>query len=174
MLIRPLQESDLDQLFNEHSRQFGEEWLARQERGEVYLAIAELDGRPVGRCALDFISHQEEAAAHLWAANVSEQFRSQGIGRALFARQEEVALAHGFEVIRLEVAKDNPRARELYERIGYQQVGEEIGRWSYRQGNEMVEVTQDCFVMRKQLTPAAAAPDAGYVQKEMNDGEDKR
>jgi hypothetical protein len=65
LTIRPLRPSDLDRLFDDRSRQFGENWLERQATGEVYIAVAELDGTPVARIGLDFISHLQHGAAHL-------------------------------------------------------------------------------------------------------------
>lgn len=160
LTIRPLHRRDLDRLFNAKSRQFGEDWLERQEGGEVYIAVAELDGAPVARVGLDFISHVSEGAAHLWSAHVEPDFQSRGIGTTLVRHLERVARARGFDLIRLEVGKDNRRAQQLYERLGYAVCGEEIGRWRYRDGDRIVEVVEDCWTMKKRFAPAVAVSPA--------------
>ena len=55
------------------------------------------------------------------------------------------------DAIRLAVAKDNTRARALYERHGYAVIGEEVDRWSYRHGERTAEVVDDCWTMEKRL-----------------------
>lgn len=151
LIIRPFAAGDLGILFNEDSHGMGEDILARQERGEAYLALAEQEGEIVGRTMLDFQSHIDEGCARLWAAHVREPFRSQGIGRALFAHLEDVCLSCGVTMIRLEVEKPNYRARALYERLGYQLAGEETRTLQRQQGQTVTEVEAACYVMRKQL-----------------------
>jgi ribosomal protein S18 acetylase RimI-like enzyme len=50
---------------------------------------------------------------------VAEQQRGQGIGTALIAAFEKRARDNGFKTVSLEVIATNPRARSLYERLGY-------------------------------------------------------
>jgi ribosomal protein S18 acetylase RimI-like enzyme len=75
------------------------------------------------------------------------------IGTALFLHVEAVARERGFGAIELAVAKDEPRARALYERLGYEVVGEGVGRWSYRDGDDEIWVVEDEWSMRKALSP---------------------
>jgi ribosomal protein S18 acetylase RimI-like enzyme len=149
--IRPLLPGDLDLLFDPRFRQLGEGWLERQAREEVYVAVAELDGTPVARAGLDFVSHRQLGAAHLWSAHTEPDFQSRGIGTALFRHLEGKARARGFDLIRLEVGKDNPRARRLYEQLGYRVRGEETSRWSYRDGDSAIQVSEDCWVLEKNV-----------------------
>ena len=156
LTIRPLCADDLDRrIFHSKSRPFGEEWLERQERSEVYIAVAELGGVTVGRVGLDFTRNAGEGAAYLWSAHVEPDFQSQGIGTALFLHLEQVALQRGVYVIQLDVNKENPRARRLYERLGYTVCGENVARWSYRDGDRIVEVAEDCWMMRKSLAASS-------------------
>lgn len=149
--IRPLRAADLDQIFNPATRPYGEKWLKRQERAEVHVAVAELEGVPVGRAGVDFVKQQDGATALLWAAHVEPGYQSRGIGTALCLHLERVALRRSFTVMKLNVGKENGRARRLYERLGYSISGEEIARWSYREGDRVVEVAEDCWTMRKRL-----------------------
>lgn len=50
---------------------------------------------------------------------VAEGFRGRGIGQALIQRLCDEAAARGYEALRLEVVDSNPRARALYERMGF-------------------------------------------------------
>lgn len=68
-----------------------------------------------------------------------------GIGRALLAWCEERAREEGAEGLFLEVRRDNTRARELYERAGFAEIG--VRRGYYRTPAGSV----DAFVMHKPL-----------------------
>jgi ribosomal protein S18 acetylase RimI-like enzyme len=149
--IRQLAERDLEHLFGERVRHFGEKWLRRQRRSEVYIAVAEVDGIPVGRMGLDFARRSDERIAYLWSAHVEPRWQSRGIGTLLIGHLEKNARACGIDAIRLAVAKENTRARALYERHGYAVIGEEVARWSYHDGERTVEIVDDCWTMEKRL-----------------------
>jgi hypothetical protein len=54
VVIRSLRAEDVERFFEQAELATGAEWLARQERGELYVAVAEVDGQPVGHRCLDF------------------------------------------------------------------------------------------------------------------------
>jgi ribosomal protein S18 acetylase RimI-like enzyme len=54
---------------------------------------------------------------------VTEDMRSRGIATALLERQKEVARRKGRRVYALDVSVNNPRARKLYERLGFKVTG---------------------------------------------------
>lgn len=151
--IRRLGERDLEHLFDQRTRHLGEEWLRRQLRSEVYIAVAEVNGIPVARIGLDFARRAEERIAYLRSAHVEPEWQSRGIGTLLIRHLEQLAAARDFEAVRLGVAKENTRALALYERHGYAVIGEEVERWSYRDGDRTVEVVEDCRTMEKRLSP---------------------
>src|SRR5262245_35431250 len=80
LIIRLLRASDLDVLFDSRQRPQGEAWLERQARFQIYVAVAELDGVPVGRIAFDVVSRASQGAAYLFSAHVEPPFQSRGIG----------------------------------------------------------------------------------------------
>jgi ribosomal protein S18 acetylase RimI-like enzyme len=149
--FRRLAPSDLDSIFSRLSRQKGVEWLAAQEQGHVHVAVADVDGVPVGRAGLDLVKKANEGVAILWAAHVERAWQSRGVGSLLFAHLEAVARSRGFSVIELGVGKENPRAQALYQRRGYTVCGQQVERWSYRDGNVEIPVVEDCWLMRKSL-----------------------
>ena len=53
---------------------------------------------------------------------VAEDQRGKGIGTELLNRLTELAASRGYREIRLDVVDTNPRARALYERIGFREV----------------------------------------------------
>jgi ribosomal protein S18 acetylase RimI-like enzyme len=65
---------------------------------------------------------------------VAPAWRSRGIGRRLLAEIGVIARAQGKDYVRLDVVDTNPRARALYERVGYKVTREEsyrlMRRWT--------------------------------------------
>ncbi|TQK20810.1 acetyltransferase (GNAT) family protein [Microbacterium sp. SLBN-154] len=90
-----------------------------QQRGESVLLVAWSDGVPVGSAQLDLRSDPWEVKN----LHVDEQARGQGVGTALMAAAERLAAPTGR--LTVGVGVDNPRARALYERLGYSQTGQE-------------------------------------------------
>lgn len=149
--IRTLEEGDREVLFGPRLRWVLDEWLARQRRGDVHVAVAEVDGAPVDRIGLDFAVSGEPGVVVLWAAFVREEWRDRGIGSALMAQLEDVSRERGYPVVELLVAQDNERARRLYERLGYEVCGTGVNRWVEKDGDRMEEFTERCWRMRKRL-----------------------
>lgn len=59
-----------------------------------------------------------------------EDLRSRGIGSALIRAAEDLAGQRGFGAIGLGVGTDNPRAAQLYARLGYRPLIDYVDRWS--------------------------------------------
>ncbi|BDR58090.1 GNAT family N-acetyltransferase [Xylocopilactobacillus apicola] len=63
---------------------------------------------------------------------VDEHFRNRGVGTALLASSSEMAKKAGKKVIGLNVDDSNPKAKELYERVGFKEVNRvKIGPHNY-------------------------------------------
>jgi len=54
------------------------------------------------------------------AIAVDASMRSKGVGKALIEALKDFAIEQGYTSIRLDVVDTNPRAQQLYERIGFQ------------------------------------------------------
>jgi ribosomal protein S18 acetylase RimI-like enzyme len=104
--------------------------LQRHKSGEVVYLVAVIRGRPVGHLGVDLVRVRD--AAHLWQFGVLPPLQSHGIGSAMVAEAEEAAAARGFRVTEIGAEVDNPRARTLYERLGYVLVDERDGEWILR------------------------------------------
>jgi ribosomal protein S18 acetylase RimI-like enzyme len=66
---------------------------------------------------------------------------------------EQDLIQRGFSYVTLNVGKDNPKAKRLYMRLGYEVVADEPGNWSYldHRGKRQ-SVHEPAWRMQKQLT----------------------
>lgn len=109
-----------------------------------YTLIAEIDGKPVGAAVSFPANDQPEldtlllnalrergremkafplegqpGTYYLSSMGVDPTVRGKGIGSALMTKAMEVGVNQGFEYATLLVSDDKPRARVLYERMGF-------------------------------------------------------
>lgn len=104
------------------------EVLDRVDRGEAeYLAVRAPDGTPV---ALGGINYWEApGVGTIFQLSTHHALQGLGLGTALIRGAEQRILRRGLAVARLGVEDDNPRARALYERLGYVPVGRRRVSW---------------------------------------------
>jgi ribosomal protein S18 acetylase RimI-like enzyme len=98
----------------------------QQQRGQASLLVAWWRGIPIGSGAVWWPGPRDTQIAavfpgcpEIFALEVIEQRRSQGVGKRLVVVAEALAQARGHTCIGLGVALTNSRARILYERLGY-------------------------------------------------------
>ena len=72
----------------------------------------------------ELLTHNEEKTEHIANFAVIESLRGQGIGNAFLQRQIQLAREKGQKQCSLYVASSNPNAQRLYERLGFQVIGE--------------------------------------------------
>ncbi|MEU8700416.1 GNAT family N-acetyltransferase [Streptomyces sp. NPDC048680] len=102
--------------------------LARARRGEVdYLAVCPPSGVPVAIGGVDY--GVREGVGRLWQLAVHPALQSCGIGTFLIAAAERRIASRGLLRAELDVEDDNPRARALYERLGYVAYGRQPDSW---------------------------------------------
>ena len=147
---------------------------ARHKLGE--LLVAWIDGKPVGDVYLWCEQFEEpelvEAFPNAPLLNhleVAPEFQGQGIGTALIHAADDLARARGYDIVVLGVGLDNPRARALYERLGYLDWngGSIVTRWTEPDGAggiKHVELTIDVMV-RSLLVPHMDAWDAWHPRE---------
>jgi ribosomal protein S18 acetylase RimI-like enzyme len=110
------------------------EWTLKQVRGEIpdsTTSVVEVDNDRVGRLRVTrTVDH-----VVLCGIQLLPRIQRQGIGTAIIDDLKAQAAAVGLP-LDLDVEKDNPGARRLYERLGFTQVGESEQefnlRWSSR------------------------------------------
>ena len=86
------------------------------------LVIAEQSGEPIGFAflepAVDYFSG--DTHGHVGMIAVTEAAEGRGAGAALMRAAEDWARARGYAQLTLNVFEGNRRARQVYERFGYQ------------------------------------------------------
>ena len=98
------------------------EWTAEQVRGELdgsSTSVVEVDGVRAGR--LRVVRRRD--LVEIAGLQLLPEHQSRGVGRSVVERLVAQARADGLPV-ELGVEKDNPRAREFWERCGFTYVGE--------------------------------------------------
>jgi ribosomal protein S18 acetylase RimI-like enzyme len=120
--IRACEERDLEHfraLGSEQHVEYCRQQYSRGERALTILVAVDENDVPVGKLHLDFETRAKQRDAVLVAAAVQPELQSRGIGTALMAAAEELTCSRGYDAIVLGVEDWNPRARRLYERLGY-------------------------------------------------------
>ncbi|GAB2882374.1 GNAT family N-acetyltransferase [Streptomyces mayteni] len=125
--------------------------LHRAERGEAdYLVACPPADLPVGLCGVDY--RAREGAGVLWQLTVLPALRSCGVGTLLIRSAEARVRARGLGRAELSVEENNPRARGLYERLGYVAYATEPDGWNELAPDGSVRRYETvCTVMRKEL-----------------------
>jgi ribosomal protein S18 acetylase RimI-like enzyme len=89
--------------------------LRRSSRGAAWGAVVEIDGEPVAYGQLDRWGERGEICNLV----VAEAYRGNGIGTALIDHLAEIAAGGGLRLLEIGAAVSNPRALELYQRLGF-------------------------------------------------------
>jgi ribosomal protein S18 acetylase RimI-like enzyme len=120
-------------------------------RGEVdYLAACPPSGLPVALGGIDYA--KTPGAGTLWQLAVHGALQSCGIGTILIQAAEQRIRARGLHRAELGVEECNPRARALYERLGYLAYGREPASWDEEAPDgSLTRYETVCTLMRKEL-----------------------
>ncbi len=126
--------------------------LERAQRGEVdYLAVCPPSGLPVALGGVDYTL--TPGAGTLWQLAVHGALQSCGIGTLLIEAAEQRIRARGLHRAELGVEECNPRARGLYERLGYAAYGRKPEAWDEQAEDGSVRRYETvCTLMRKELS----------------------
>ncbi|MEU0405312.1 GNAT family N-acetyltransferase [Streptomyces sp. NPDC006197] len=125
--------------------------LARAAAGEVdYLAVCTPVDLPVAIGGIDY--QVSEGAGTIWQLAVLPALQSCGLGTLLVRAAEQRIRDHGLYGAELAVEEDNPRARALYERLGYVAYGRAPDAWDEEGPDGSVRRHETmCVLMRKGL-----------------------
>jgi ribosomal protein S18 acetylase RimI-like enzyme len=130
----------------EHIRAVGAAVSASFAGEVVVLGAAPANGRLVGLVAVDL--RPEPDAGLIWMLAVHERFQSLGLGSRLVRAAERRIAAAGRDRATLLVEHDNPGARALYLRLGYQERGAALDSWPVSGGRTYVTA---CVRMERRL-----------------------
>jgi ribosomal protein S18 acetylase RimI-like enzyme len=108
--------------------------LTRVPSGEVeYLVVRAPDGVPIAKGGLEHAD--PHGPGKLWQLATHPELQGLGIGTHLVGALETRVRARGIESAWLGVEVNNPRARALYERLGYEAFAEEMDGWQTEDAN---------------------------------------
>ncbi|NUS72134.1 MAG: GNAT family N-acetyltransferase [Corynebacteriales bacterium] len=125
--------------------------LKRAQIGEVdYLAVCASVNIPVAKGGIDY--QVKEGAGTLWQLAVHPALQSCGIGTFLIRAAESRIKNRGLRRAELSVEENNPRARALYERLGYAAYDRQPDSWDEQAPDGSLRRYETmCVLMRKEL-----------------------
>nr|WP_202538722.1 GNAT family N-acetyltransferase [Streptomyces sp. SID8379] len=126
--------------------------LDRARRGDVdYLAVCASADIPVAKGGVDY--RVKGGVGTLWQLAVHPALQSCGIGTVLIEAAEQRIVSRGLRQAELDVEDSNPRARALYERLGYVAYDRRPDAWDEQAPDGTLRRHETmCTVMRKELS----------------------
>ena len=125
--------------------------LQRAAQGvEDYLVVRAPGGEPVAKMRIDYTS---EAGTGVFS-QLATMGPLQGLGIAsmLIGAGEQRVRVRGLAFAALGVEDNNPRARHLYKRLGYQAVGRQHASWEYEDDDGILRLYETTLtILRKRL-----------------------
>jgi ribosomal protein S18 acetylase RimI-like enzyme len=125
--------------------------LQRAAQGlEDYLVVRAPGGQPVAKMRIDYTS---EAGTGVFS-QLATMGPLQGLGIAtmLIRAGEQRVRAGGMAFAALGVEDNNPGARRLYERLGYQAAGQQHASWEYEDDTGILRMYETTLtILRKRL-----------------------
>lgn len=120
MLIKDFAIEHIDDVYNIEKACFANPWTKQDLQSQLdlptsHFLVAEVDGRAVGYMGLQIFGGE----GYVTNVAVLPDYRGQGIAKALIAKQ----LENKMDFITLEVRESNAPAINLYEKMGFENVG---------------------------------------------------
>jgi len=125
--------------------------LQRAAQGlEDYLVVRAPGGQPVAKMRVDYASEADTGVFSQLA--VIGPLQGLGIATMLIGVGEQRVHTHGLAFAALGVEDNNPRARSLYERLGYQAAGRQHASWEYEDDDGALRLYETTLtILRKRL-----------------------
>lgn len=148
---RPMTPEDLDAVLAVEVRAYSHPW----SRGNFADSLAagyraEVLEDEQGQLLAYSVTMHGVGELHLLNITVAPERQGQGCGQVLMTSLRQAAERQGLATVWLEVRQSNHRARALYRRLGYQEVGQRRGYYPAAVGRE------DAVVLRLTLEGADA------------------
>jgi ribosomal protein S18 acetylase RimI-like enzyme len=125
--------------------------LQRAAQGlEDYLVVRAPGGQPVAKMRVDYTS-EANIGVFSQLATVGP-LQGLGIATMLIGAGEQRVRARGLAFAALGVEDNNPRARRLYQRLGYQAAARQHASWEYQDDDGILRVYETTLtILRKRL-----------------------
>lgn len=127
---RDLAALEWDGLFTHH-RAIIERTYREQRAGRQLMLVADVDGVPRAQAWIDLRAARDRTAGVIWALRIHPSIQQRGLGARLLQAAEAELRARGFRAAELAVEPANARARRLYARAGYVEVGRTASSYDY-------------------------------------------
>jgi ribosomal protein S18 acetylase RimI-like enzyme len=121
------------------------------------MLVADCNDFPIGNIFIQLSGGEQlytngRRRAYFYSLRVMDMFQGYGIGTSLIREAELLATEHQLRWATIAASIDNPRARRLYERLGYKVIAEDDGKWSYRDHENRIRyVHEPCWVLEKRI-----------------------
>lgn len=140
-----------------HFRRVFQRTFEDQLQGNRLMLLAVVNEWPIGQIFIQLESYDSffmdmRKRSYFYSLRVMEPFQGKGIGTALLVEAESILIDRRYDSVSIAAAKENVRARKLYERLGYKVIAEDSGRWQYvdHEGNTR-HVYEPCWILEKSL-----------------------
>ena len=161
VVIRPIRETELpalewDGAYTRYRKVFRQTY-EDAVRGQRVMLVALASVQIVGQVFIQLSSTERRYAdgysrGYLYSLRVRPEWQARGIGTRLVKAAEATLRARGFNMAVIAAGKENPRARQLYERLGYRAFADDPGVWYFQDVNGVQQsVAEPCWVMEKRL-----------------------
>lgn len=121
--LRPMRETDLDAIMRIETRAYPFPWtlgIFRDcMRADYPMWVQERGGEIIGYGVLSIAADE----AHVLNLCTAPGYEGQGLGQRMLQALLRIARGHGAQRVFLEVRPSNPRAIELYDRSGFNEIG---------------------------------------------------
>ena len=131
--IRQAKLYDVPALSRMEQEAFDSPWSAEEitkdvtsKDGSVYVAVIESDGEQAGYAEMRTVAGE----AQIYNIVVDKAFRGRGLGEMLLRHLIDKAEESGCSLITLEVRGGNEAAMELYNKLGFREVGRRKGYYA--------------------------------------------
>ena len=162
VLIRPIREGELSALeWDGAYTKYRKVFLQTYEdavRGQRIMLVAVIGAQIVGQVFIQLSSTERSYAdgysrGYLYSLRVRSEWQGRGIGTRLVKAAEAALRARGFATAVIAAGKENSRAHQLYERLGYRTFADDPGVWYFQDVNGVQQsVSEPCWVMQKRLS----------------------
>lgn len=140
-----------------HFRRIFQRAYREQKRGKRLILVADQRGYPIGRLFILFEGNNRTLAngysrGYIYSFHVMEAFQRHGIGSRMMDLAEDILRERRFQIATIAVAKNNDSALRLYQKRDYQIVGEDDGKWRYKDHKGRIHhVDEPCWLLEKHL-----------------------
>lgn len=143
--LRPMTEDDLDNIMAIETNNYNFPWTRQIFvdclRVGYTCQVCELEGEVAGYC----IMSTGASEAHVLNLCIGKEFRRKGLGQRLLAHILGIARRKNVGTVFLEVRPSNEAAVNLYEKLGFNQIGTRPDYYPAKVGRE------DAIILAKSL-----------------------